>query len=131
MSITNITSNQLSVNELNEMNLAGVPLIIIDFRSVESFEKGHIYGALHLPWRMIDSLNVMGLDVNITCVVYGDGADSTDEQSAVSALSILGFDPLVLTGGLTEWLESGFPTVKPVPPGKYCCRRGCGCDYFP
>ncbi len=131
MTIINSISNHLSVNELNEMIQTCVPLIIIDIRSVELFENGHIYGALHLPWRMIDSLNVMGLDINKSCIVYGDGVDSTDEYSAVSALSKLGFDPFVLTGGLTEWLETGFSTVKPVPPGKYCCRRGCGCDYFP
>lgn len=113
---------------LYDQMLQEMPITIIDIRSVEAFERGHIRSAIHLPWRMIDELNTMGWDTKILYIVCGNGAAGHDESEAQASLDRLGLQSAVLTGGATAWSALQLPLTERPARSKFCCGRGCGCQ---
>lgn len=101
---------------------------ILDIRSAAEYKKGHIAGAIHLPWQAINvserdgirneyaddaqiekALSTAGLSYDDTVLIYG--ATSMAGRTFV-VLEYAGFDKLhVLDGGLSQW--KGKLTTKP------------------
>lgn len=100
---------------------------IVDIRSVEEYDRGHISRAINLTWRMIDELNTIGWDKTSICLVVG-GVAPQDTMHAQDALQSLGFNSVVLKDGMESWMSAGLPIVESSSRGKFCCGRGCGCE---
>lgn len=97
-------SAQAAVNLINDEDA-----VIIDLREKELFKKGHI----------IDSLNVKPEDFELPkmkqyknkkiILVCVRGQQS---PTIAAKLQSLGFDPLVLKGGLAAWESADLPLIK-------------------
>lgn len=83
---------------------------VVDVRSEETFEEGHIPGAKNIPLdRIIGELK--SLPKNKTIVTYC--ADITCPASSKAALELAqkGFKVRHLVGGFAEWARKGYPVA--------------------
>lgn len=87
--------------------------IFLDARPLEEFTKGHIQGAISLPWheaeqRVMDATTDMANDALI--ITYCDGDSCNLSKDLALFLENLGFSKvLVLVNGWTLWQDSGLP----------------------
>ncbi|BBP43451.1 sulfurtransferase [Thiosulfativibrio zosterae] len=114
------------------------PVVIIDTRSAEAFEQGHIPGAVnihsiftHLAMSSPEGLAELkatfakafgdaGLSGSETAVFYEDSMDTGFGQSCRGyfILGYLGYEKIsILHGGYQSWLAGGYPiNMEPVMP---------------
>jgi thiosulfate/3-mercaptopyruvate sulfurtransferase len=109
---------------------------ILDIRSKADFDKGHIAGAIHLPWQSLNlserdgirneysddadierALSAAGLNYNDTLLIYG--ANSLAGR-AYTVLEYAGFEKIhVLNGGIGQWQGALSTTAKPVAASNF------------
>ena len=101
---------QTSANDLKTRLEWGEPaLTIIDVRDRNTFNDGHIMGAMPMPMEELVDRVKSALEVSRDIYVYGE----TDEQTATAAdqLRAAGFVQVAeLKGGLPGWKAIGGPT---------------------
>jgi 3-mercaptopyruvate sulfurtransferase SseA len=80
----------------------------VDPRSLDAYRKGHIPGAVHLPFADVaDDHEFLLEDVNVI-VVYGDDYNDVKAKAMSKRLIELGYkDVRTLTGGLRQWTSQG------------------------
>jgi rhodanese-related sulfurtransferase len=83
--------------------------VLVDTRRSESWEYGHIAGALHLPTAGIDA-RIGDLPRDRTLIVYGWGPGCNGATATARTLLTAGFDVRELLGGYEYWVRNGFPT---------------------
>jgi len=81
--------------------------VLVDTRRRESWEHGHIAGALHLPTTALDG-DLAGLPRDRTLVVYGWGPGCNGATSTARTLLAAGLDVRELLGGYEYWVRNGF-----------------------
>ena len=102
----------LEIEELKE-RIDNAEGIILDVRPVEEFlgEQGHIPGALNIPLeRLAEHLDQLGDDLQRPIAIVC----RTDRRSAKAATLLYreGFrNARVVRGGMTAWLERGWPVL--------------------
>ena len=85
----------------------------MDARPLEEFTKGHILGAISLPWheaeqRVMDATADMANDAVIITYCDGDTCDLSKDLALF--LENLGFTNVrLLVNGWTVWHEAGLP----------------------
>ncbi len=107
--IKNITPEQgykLIIKNTENPNFA-----ILDVRTAQEFEKGHIKTAINIDYlseTFKDKLSE--LDKKNTYVIHcRSGGRST---KALKLFDELGFEEVYNMGGIAQWEQSGYPTVK-------------------
>lgn len=85
--------------------------VLVDTRRQESWDHGHIAGALHLPKVSRDAL-ITDLPRDRTLIVYGWGPGCNGATAAARELLLAGLDTRELFGGYEYWVRNGFPTEK-------------------
>ena len=87
----------ITTNEALELMDNGA--IVIDVRSDEEYNEGHIKGAINIP---VDEINNITYDKDKTLIIYcATGVRSTN---AVNTLADMGYTSLYnLDGGLLNW----------------------------
>ena len=83
-------------------------LTIIDVRDRDSYNLGHIQGAIPMPMSTLCDRAMDSLELERDIYVYGD----TDEETATAAAHLreAGFQRVSeLTGGLAAWKAVGYP----------------------
>lgn len=83
--------------------------VLVDTRRWESWDHGHIAGALHVPSARIDEL-IDGLPRDRTLIVYGWGPGCNGATATARVLLAAGLDVRELLGGYEYWVRNGFPT---------------------
>jgi sulfur dioxygenase len=85
--------------------------LIVDTRTVEEFEMGHVPGALNIPF---GEENKHAEELAEYKKVYLYCRSGRRAQTAFTNLSIMGLHNLVCVGhsGMPEWVLSGFPTEQ-------------------
>ena len=103
-SITNVTAD-----EVYKMLSSNKDYFILDVRSKEEFDSGHIEGAYLLPVSELEN-RLAELPQDKPIIVYcRSGSRST---SAANILLEKGFKEIFnMTGGITEWQSKGFPVI--------------------
>lgn len=103
-SITNVTAD-----EVYKMLSSNKDYFILDVRSKEEFNSGHIEGAYLLPVSELEN-RLEELPQDKPIIVYcRSGSRST---SAANILLGKGFKEIFnMTGGITEWQSKGFPVI--------------------
>jgi len=98
--------------ELLEMMNQNKELIIIDTRIKEFFNKGHIRGAVNLPYTSMKTMNkVLKNEMSKDIVIYSE--DGERSKKICDILTNLGFSRIKnLHGGVKNWTESGEEIVK-------------------
>ncbi|MEV6011140.1 rhodanese-like domain-containing protein [Streptomyces sp. NPDC051976] len=82
---------------------------VVDSRSTQSWDQGHIPGAVHLPTAQIPQLAPEFLDRDTPVVVYCWGPGCNGATRAALALATLGYQVKEMLGGMEYWIREGFP----------------------
>jgi rhodanese-related sulfurtransferase len=90
--------------------IAGGDAVAVDVRSEEEWQEGHVPGAIHLPGGEVG----VGVEVEdgSRLMVITDESDASAQ--AASRLRESGFDPIVIDGGMGDWISEGFQ-IQPTP----------------
>ncbi|OKI94877.1 sulfurtransferase [Streptomyces sp. CB01249] len=83
--------------------------VLLDSRSTESWDQGHIPGALHLPTALIAAQAPRLLDPAVPVVTYCWGPGCNGATRAALALARLGYRVKEMLGGFEYWAREGFP----------------------
>lgn len=92
-----------------EREVASGAAVLVDTRRRESWEHGHIAGALHLPTTEIEA-RIADLPHDRTLIVYGWGPGCNGATATARTLLTAGLDVRELLGGYEYWVRNGFPT---------------------
>ena len=86
--------------------------VLLDVRSKELFDKGHIQGAIHLlRGKMIES-KLSAWPKDTLFVTYCAGPHCNGAAKAAVNLAKLGRKVKIMTGGITGWIDEGFELVS-------------------
>jgi len=85
--------------------------VLLDVRGPGHFRKGRVCGAIGLPHRKITATRMAAWDQGTLFVVYCAGPHCNGAARAAVRLSALGRPVKVMTGGITGWLDEGFPLI--------------------
>lgn len=88
-------------------------LVILDVRTTEEFEEGHLEGALMIDFYRDDFADrVADLDPDVPYLVYCRSGNRSGQTIAI--MEELGFtDVADVDGGIVSWLDAGLPTIAP------------------
>ncbi|MEV4033514.1 rhodanese-like domain-containing protein [Streptomyces umbrinus] len=82
--------------------------VVLDSRSTESWDQGHVPGAIHLPTALIPGQAEQLLDKAVPVVTYCWGPGCNGATRAALALAELGFQVKEMLGGFEYWTREGF-----------------------
>jgi rhodanese-related sulfurtransferase len=92
------------------------PAIFIDARPNDDYEKGHIRGALSLPWHEVDQRFMevtKDISVNTPIITYCDGENCELSHNLANFLLDMGFTKVrILVNGWTKWQNADLPIDK-------------------
>jgi rhodanese-related sulfurtransferase len=98
---------QTDVSDVRAALSTGDPgFVLIDTRSTESWDQGHIPGAIHLPTA---DLATADLDPDLPVVTYCWGPGCNGATRAALVLAERGFAVKEMIGGIEYWIREGFP----------------------
>ena len=83
--------------------------VLVDTRSREAWDAGHVPGAVHLPGREVAARAPAELDRSVPVVTYCWGPGCNGATRAALALSLLGHREREMLGGFEYWAREGLP----------------------
>jgi len=104
-------SGVMAVDTIDAVKLMNADGAVIDLRSAEAFNRGHIVNAKNIPFDELDARleNLEGLKRKPVIIVCDAGMNST---KAVQVLRQAGFESAFgLKGGMNNWSQTGQPVV--------------------
>ncbi|MDI1464390.1 rhodanese-like domain-containing protein [Catellatospora sp. KI3] len=108
-------SYETDVSDVHADLEAGTPgVVVVDTRSLEAWEQGHIPGAVHLPTAEIPAraAELIGPDQVVVTYCWGPGCNGSTR--AALAFARLGHPVKEMIGGYEYWVREGFPTRTPL-----------------
>ncbi|MEU9571963.1 rhodanese-like domain-containing protein [Streptomyces massasporeus] len=81
--------------------------VLVDSRSTEAWDQGHIPGALHLPTALVPEQAGQLLDRSVPVVTYCWGPGCNGAARAALALAELGYRVKEMLGGFEYWVREG------------------------
>ena len=98
--------------DLIQINQGNSDFVILDVRTPDEFNAGHINDAVNINYESADfSSQVSKLDKNKTYLVYCRSGNRSRSASAV--LVSLGFKNVYnMLSGINQWEAEGFPVIK-------------------
>jgi rhodanese-related sulfurtransferase len=107
---------RITIQELKKMMDDGEEVTVIDTQPVNIYEKGHIKGAVNIPWKSQLRLeDVWALPSGIPIVTYcACGPGEADSNDFAKQLMKMGYnDVKVLKHPAIEgWIKAGYPVEK-------------------
>ena len=86
----------------------GDGFVLLDVRSPDLYEEGHVPGAVNLPHRRIVERNLEPFDDGVLFVVYCAGPHCNGADKAAMRLAALGRPVKKMIGGIEGWKDEGF-----------------------
>ncbi len=86
--------------------------VLLDVRGEELFAKGHIKGAISLPYTRINEDTLREYPSNTLFVVYCAGPHCNATEKAAIRLAKHGRPVKKMIGGVTGWYDEGFDLTK-------------------
>jgi rhodanese-related sulfurtransferase len=83
--------------------------VVLDSRSTEAWDQGHIPGAVHLPTALIPEQAAQLLDRAVPVVTYCWGPGCNGATRAAHAFATAGYRVKEMLGGYEYWVREGFP----------------------
>ncbi len=78
-------------------------ILVVDARTPEAYSRGHVPGAINLPYRKIDSSTTALLPRDKVLVTYCDGVFCNASTKAAARLTALGFRVKEMLDGMNGW----------------------------
>ncbi len=91
--------------------------VLLDVRSREAYEQGHVPGAISLPHARIDENTLSQWPADTLFVVYCAGPHCNGANKAALRLARLGRPVKEMIGGANGWLGEGFGFAAGPWPG--------------
>jgi rhodanese-related sulfurtransferase len=92
---------------------SGAPgFVLLDVRSPQAFEDGHVPGSLNLPHGRINERNLAPYPPDMIFVVYCNGPHCNGADRAAVRLARLGRKVKKMIGGSEGWQLEGFSLEK-------------------
>jgi rhodanese-related sulfurtransferase len=92
---------------------SGAPgFVLLDVRSPQDFEGGHVPGSRHLPHGRINERNLAAYPLDTLFVVYCGGPHCNGADRAAVRLARLGRKVKKMIGGAEGWKVEGFALEK-------------------
>ncbi|MGW8952977.1 rhodanese-like domain-containing protein [Streptomyces sp. NPDC055709] len=82
--------------------------VVLDSRSTEAWDQGHVPGAIHLPTALVPEQAERLLDRSVPVVTYCWGPGCNGGARAALALAGLGYQVKEMLGGFEYWVREGF-----------------------
>ena len=82
--------------------------VLLDVRSPEAYQQGHVPGAVNLPHRRIVERTLSDFPKDALFVVYCDGPHCNGADKAALRLGELGRRVKIMIGGTMGWADEGF-----------------------
>ncbi|MHB8633632.1 MAG: rhodanese-like domain-containing protein [Thermoplasmatota archaeon] len=86
--------------------------ILLDCRSPESFAKGHLPGAVNLPYRTIDAATTARFPKEKLIVAYCSSVSCNASTKGALRLATLGFAVKEMVDGVHGWTAAGYPLTS-------------------
>jgi len=101
LACTSLSAFAATPAQLDTLVKSGQPVTIVDLRSTDDYQRGHITGAINIPHRIIAEKRLPPLG---KIVAYCDGLGSTYAAECVAALNAKpGIQAETLEGGYAAW----------------------------
>ncbi|KNC07108.1 rhodanese [Pantoea sp. RIT-PI-b] len=113
-----------------DLALGITAIVVIDARSSEVYQAGHLCGAISFPHRTMNAQSTAHLDRSKVYVTYCDGIGCNGSTKAALKLASLGFQVKELIGGLDFWKRDGHPLAWGAAAGEWphaTPAANCGC----
>ncbi len=91
--------------------------VLLDVRSPDLYEAGHVPGAISIPHARIVERNLKDWSTDTLFVVYCAGPHCNGANKAAVNLAKLGRPVKEMIGGITGWLDEGFTLATGTEPG--------------
>jgi len=91
---------------------------IVDVRSADAWNQGHVVGAVHMPYRDIAARAPQELDPALPVVVYCWSPGCNAGAKGALEFARIGYRVREMIGGYEYWVREGLPTENtegPVP----------------
>lgn len=96
--------------DTHEALASGAPgFVLLDVRSPALFERSHVAGAISLPHGKIIASKLAAYPADTLFVTYCAGPHCNGAARGALRLAGLGFAVKIMAGGITGWLDEGFP----------------------
>ncbi|MFH0812058.1 MAG: rhodanese-like domain-containing protein [Pseudomonadota bacterium] len=99
---------------LEKLNQSGV--LILDARSPEEFQEGHVPGAKKLPYEYFSEKSpqiLQGIPFDQEIITYCEGIDCSNAEDLTLLLKEMGYKNVkVFPGGWEEWTENRMPVEE-------------------
>ncbi len=110
-----IAGGEVSMNRLATLLESGL-ITLIDARSHQEFDNGHIAGAISFPYEELlghyDELRE-SIPINTDVVIYCESFTCDQSENLATELKLMGYERVTIyKGGWQEWDEAGLPTEK-------------------
>ncbi|MGA9529874.1 MAG: rhodanese-like domain-containing protein [Terriglobales bacterium] len=86
--------------------------VLLDVRSPQVFQTGHVPGAVNLPHGRINERNLAAYALDILFVVYCGGPHCNGADRAAANLARLGRKVKKMIGGIEGWKNEGFDLAR-------------------
>ena len=93
--------------------------VLLDVRSPDLFDGGHVPGARNLPHGRINERNLEGYPADALFVVYCAGPHCNGADKAAVRLARLGRPVKKMVGGIEGWKDEGFELSRDTPGTTY------------
>jgi rhodanese-related sulfurtransferase len=118
---------ETDVSDVQRDLAAGTPgYVLIDTRNLESWEQGHLPGAIHLPTPEIAARAAGLVPAGSEVVVYCWGPGCNGATKAALEFARLGHPVREMLGGYEYWVREGF-AGRPADPLTSPVAANCGC----
>jgi len=85
--------------------------VLLDVRGEAHFTQGHVPTAVHIPHAQLNESRLADYPVATLFVVYCAGPHCNGADKAAVRLAKLGRPVKKMIGGVTGWLDEGFPLI--------------------
>lgn len=86
----------------------GFDFVLLDVRSHQLYDEGHVPGAVSLPHGKIIASKLEGYPADTLFVTYCAGPHCNGAARAAVRLAKLGRPVKIMAGGVTGWIDEGF-----------------------
>jgi rhodanese-related sulfurtransferase len=90
------------------MSSADPGFVLLDVRSPDMFDKGHVPGAINLPHGKIIASKMGAYPRETLFVAYCAGPHCNGAARGAARLARLGYPVKIMAGGVTGWIDEGF-----------------------
>jgi phage shock protein E len=103
------SANQVAPQDVQELISKPPRPFLLDVRSPEEFQQGHISGAVLIPLgELMDHLDRVPKDKLVVCVC----ASGSRSSVATRRLEKAGYQVKNMKGGMSRWVQAGLPLSK-------------------